>query len=159
MTKQVTRWSPDTCECVIDFEWDDADSPEARQHTHKTSIKTCPAHSQHHGKPEHFTVVTEENQLKNHTLVTAAQLSGVEMDITDAKVRAKVAAMNPKSDDEALVFEHVLRIGMQAKANNFVSEFNNNYSFDSERKLHIKLPKLTGAQKNTLKSDKVIVDE
>lgn len=41
-----TRWSPDTCGCVVDYEWDDADPAEGRAFTLVGVVARCPAHGQ-----------------------------------------------------------------------------------------------------------------
>lgn len=41
---KVTRWSPDTCECVLEYEWDTALEGSARVHSFKKVVKLCPEH-------------------------------------------------------------------------------------------------------------------
>lgn len=67
MNVKRTRWHPDTCGCVIDYEWDGDLAEDARVHT-VVSHLPCPAHAE----AEHE-VVTEENQQKNQAV--AAVLS------------------------------------------------------------------------------------
>jgi len=60
-------WSPDTCECQIEFEFDDELPPESREHKASKVIKKCPAHSttdiiDHH---DHYDTVLKENKRKN----------------------------------------------------------------------------------------------
>lgn len=43
MAQQRTRWRPDTCACVIDYEWDDDAPIEAREHV-PVAIEACPIH-------------------------------------------------------------------------------------------------------------------
>jgi len=63
--KQTTRWSPDTCGCVIDYEWDDAVPDSERTHIISKVITKCPAHASV-GLPNiHFTQVLDENTTKN----------------------------------------------------------------------------------------------
>ena len=61
----TTRWSPDTCGCVLEYEWDDTQPDSERTHTIKNVIKACPAHAKHAEKGEHYSVVLEENNRKN----------------------------------------------------------------------------------------------
>jgi hypothetical protein len=35
---QTTTWRPDTCKCVITYQWDDTISENARTHTYKTWV-------------------------------------------------------------------------------------------------------------------------
>ncbi len=65
--KKVTRWSPDTCECVIDYEWDDEEPVETREITVKTIIKKCPVHARR-GKASCFNEVLSENRRKNQAI-------------------------------------------------------------------------------------------
>lgn len=58
-----TTWSPDTCGCVIVYEWDDSLPSEERIHTFKRADKVCAAHLS--GSPNKMAVVLEENQRKN----------------------------------------------------------------------------------------------
>jgi len=64
--KRVTRWSPDTCGCILEYEWDDAEEETARVLSYKRTIKICPEHSALAGKPLYDQVVSE-NTRKNIT--------------------------------------------------------------------------------------------
>lgn len=66
--KKVTRWSPDTCGCVIDFEWD-TDNPDNAP-IGKTIVKSCSAHSVYTKASDAHITVLEENQRKNKTINT-----------------------------------------------------------------------------------------
>jgi hypothetical protein len=67
MAKHITRWTPDTCDCAIDLEWDDADPADQRQHVAVRS-KGCRAHAGVGGHAERAAIVTEENQRKNRAI-------------------------------------------------------------------------------------------
>lgn len=41
--KHCTRWRPDTCTCVVDYEWDDADPSPAQEHR-LVRATICAAH-------------------------------------------------------------------------------------------------------------------
>lgn len=43
---RVTRWSPDTCGCVLEYEWDDTKSENERIHSYVRTLKCCPEHEQ-----------------------------------------------------------------------------------------------------------------
>jgi len=60
----ITKWSPDTCTCIINYEWDPATSLADRIHTYTTTDKTCPTHANLVGQSLYDTLVNE-NQLKN----------------------------------------------------------------------------------------------
>lgn len=62
--KRITRWSPDTCGCILEYEWDDAQDENTRTHSFKRIIKTCPEHAVLAGKP-HYDQVLSENTRKN----------------------------------------------------------------------------------------------
>ena len=61
-----TLWRPDTCECVLEYQWDDQDPIEARAHVASRIIVSCPIHQ---GLPltEHLDAVTKDNVRKNKT--------------------------------------------------------------------------------------------
>lgn len=64
--KRVTTWSPDTCDCVLEYEWDDAQDENTRIHSFKRIIKACPEHAALAGKPLYDQVISE-NTRKNIT--------------------------------------------------------------------------------------------
>ncbi len=66
----TTRWSPDTCDCIIDYEWDADENPNTRKHTVKEVIRDCGRHGLKPTKEEHYKSVNEENIRKNFTLDT-----------------------------------------------------------------------------------------
>jgi len=64
---QITRWSPDTCGCVLEYEWDDAVAPDSRVHSHNRTVNKC----QHHadiGDSAAYDAVVDENSRKNISL-------------------------------------------------------------------------------------------
>lgn len=65
--KHVTRWSPDTCGCVIEFEWDDEEPDETRKHDLTNYVSKCPAH-QELDVEESYNIVKDENVRKNKAL-------------------------------------------------------------------------------------------
>jgi len=81
--RKVTRWYPDTCDCVIEYEWDDSESEEVRTHTLKRVVAKCHAHKavDHNSL---FDVVLEENRRKNHVFAIA---QSVREDLTPDKYR------------------------------------------------------------------------
>lgn len=64
---KVTRWSPDTCGCKIEYEWDTELDGLQRVHTWVNTVRTCAAHTAHSGPPL-YVVVHEENTRKNWML-------------------------------------------------------------------------------------------
>src|ERR1041384_5092005 len=67
MGAHTNIWSPDTCDCSIEFEFDDAVSANERVHIGKRIIKRCPAHQPEHFTDchDHYNSVLSENQRKN----------------------------------------------------------------------------------------------
>jgi hypothetical protein len=81
MAIKRTRWTPDTCGCVLEYEWDDALPVDARVHRAVDAVP-CAIHASIHqaraaraGEAHrhlHATVV-EENRRKNQTLAALAE--------------------------------------------------------------------------------------
>lgn len=63
MSKQITRWRPDTCNCVLEYEWDNEDNPVNIQYTNKKIIEVC----EYHSGVEDFDYILNENKEKNKT--------------------------------------------------------------------------------------------
>jgi hypothetical protein len=62
-----TLWSPDTCDCSIEYEWNDSVPSERMVHTVYKVHKVCEAH-QHKSildRHDHYKTILEENQRKN----------------------------------------------------------------------------------------------
>jgi|SRR5215212_1109860 len=67
MATKTTRWSPDTCQCVLEYSWDDTVPENSRVHTPAAVINKCPAHSLLSNTDTHNTVF-DENPRKNLSL-------------------------------------------------------------------------------------------
>jgi len=78
MKMNVTRWSPDTCGCIIEYEWD-SDLPE-NERTHN-AVHTIPCEL-HRGKThkELFDHVGEENRRKNVSVSKAMDHLGLQFE-------------------------------------------------------------------------------
>lgn len=71
---QITRWSPDTCDCTTTFTWDRSSTEEAREHHPHRGEKHCSAHVHLKGNcNDHCNELLAENQHKNLTIHTVAQ--------------------------------------------------------------------------------------
>ena len=85
MTIQHTTWSPDTCKCEIEYEWDDTVSQELRTHNVSKVIKACAIHAAQPSKESHYVEVLDENQSKNKAIgllvKTIAKLDGGENEV------------------------------------------------------------------------------
>lgn len=65
MTIKTTRWSPDTCECVATYSWDDAVPDEQRVHT-PISLEPCADHTRlHPNNALRWQAMENENKGKN----------------------------------------------------------------------------------------------
>ena len=77
-----TQWSPDTCDCEIEYEWDTDVPAETRVHTAARMIKVCPEHEGTYDPGDDvktkagkiFTHMLENNHRKNKLLAKAAEL-------------------------------------------------------------------------------------
>ena len=82
MTIQRTRWQPDTCNCIIDYEWDDTVAQGQRVHAAAIIIRQCPAHAHHSDKHQMYDDLLSENTSKNRAigqiLETHPELNGKE---------------------------------------------------------------------------------
>lgn len=67
MALRQTIWQPDTCECMVTYQWDDTVAEDQRVHTPLNTIK-CPAHTSLTTHTQVFNVLTEENPRKNQIL-------------------------------------------------------------------------------------------
>jgi hypothetical protein len=125
----ITRWKPDTCECLIEYEWDDSVPADQRVHNYKHIIK-CEAHKNEADDKVAFDKVNDENKTKNRVL-------GHILDNFPALVDTVV--------DEAGGESKVLKPGLKY-----------DWSFDNQRKLQIDVIGVAPAQKaaivNSVKS-------
>lgn len=65
---KITRWKPDTCDCVLEYEWDTEEAEEVRTHT-PIKVQSCAAHQFMDQAPENvYGKVKEENSRKNIAL-------------------------------------------------------------------------------------------
>jgi hypothetical protein len=70
MTIQTTEWRPDTCGCVLYYQWDDTAPQDTRVHAPVDSIK-CTFHANQATHSAAFNSVIDENTRKNQGLQTA----------------------------------------------------------------------------------------
>lgn len=71
MTIRTTRWSPDTCSCVIEYTWDDTQPEATRTHTLDNYVNRCAAHSLLASDTDRWNAVFDENPRKNNALQTS----------------------------------------------------------------------------------------
>ena len=81
MALHINRWSPDTCACVFDYQWDDSVPADQRVHTLSNVINVCLQHPALKLNPvNHYAVVSEENVRKNRVygqLLTISSLTQI----------------------------------------------------------------------------------
>lgn len=85
MVTKVTRWSPDTCGCVFDYEWDDSETEDTRQHNFKQVVKECASHQhlQGNSKKDMYDSSLEENRRKNGTIAELLDKAAADFGATD----------------------------------------------------------------------------
>jgi len=64
---KITTWRPDTCDCELNYEWDETVAQDKRVHT-INSISVCIAHKNIATKEQIWDKVREENTTKNIVL-------------------------------------------------------------------------------------------
>lgn len=64
----INKWSPDTCGCVLQYQWDDSLPSEQRVHVALPADKLCSAHNHLTDHIEHHSKIVAENQNKNRTI-------------------------------------------------------------------------------------------
>lgn len=65
MTIKTTRWSPDTCGCVIEYQWDDTTSEATRVHTPVNIVSQCSIHSSFSTAADLYSHIMWDSQRKN----------------------------------------------------------------------------------------------
>lgn len=76
---KVTRWSPDTCGCILDYQWDTEIPSDLRTHTFLDPVRVCQPHSV---MPDSqvASMVYEENRRKNWSLdIVHSQLPDLDL--------------------------------------------------------------------------------
>lgn len=68
MAIQETRWRPDTCTCLLVYEWDSLVTLTNRVHTFKRADVICPEHQSLLTELDAYTAALENNQRKNKTV-------------------------------------------------------------------------------------------
>lgn len=82
---RVTRWHPDTCECIVDFEWDDS-LPAV--HNIKEVIRACAPHAGL-SPTQLWAALMDENPRKNYTFGFAEAITPVNADDCEWSFNAK----------------------------------------------------------------------
>jgi hypothetical protein len=76
MKLQTTTWSPDTCDCEIEYQWDDDLPQDERTHTISFVKKGCQNHRNLlPNATVTYSCILDENNKKNNTLQTALEIA------------------------------------------------------------------------------------
>lgn len=122
--KKITRWRPDTCGCIIEYEWDDSEAEDSRTHTLRSeSSIPCAIHAA--DGEELMNVVLTENQTKNQVrqslLHEAASLRK-----NDAEFRDGVEFQYSFNENRQLVVDLVGATALEKVAmRNVIQKFGN----------------------------------
>lgn len=90
MTQHITTWRPDTCECEVQYSWDDSVPAEERVHSLHKVVKACaehPADAHEVGTDMSQVHVHQKNTHKNFSIKKLGDALG----ITDSKEVADIA--------------------------------------------------------------------
>lgn len=69
MTLKTTRWYPDTCDCILEYQWDDEVQEDSRTHTPTNIVQKCTAHQTLPNNTNTiYDTINEENPRKNKAL-------------------------------------------------------------------------------------------
>lgn len=84
----VTRWSPDTCDCVVEYEWDTELSENQRVHTPKNVVRKCEEHKNDNDANVHAKL-NEENPRKNKLMGRLEQFAELVESNPDGSVKLR----------------------------------------------------------------------
>ena|SRR5215216_381079 len=74
MAIQTTTWSPDTCDCELQYSWDDAEPEDTRVHSISFVNRSCNSHRNLlPNAAVTYSCVLDENSKKNKSLQTALE--------------------------------------------------------------------------------------
>lgn len=65
MALKTNIWKPDTCNCIVEYEFDDSLSIDQVTHTIKNSISKCSIHTDEPTLQDHWNALRNENPKKN----------------------------------------------------------------------------------------------
>ena len=143
---KVTRWSPDTCGCILEYEWDDTKNESERTHTLKNIIKKCPAH---HDEPIVFNTVLDENKRKNtafHTILSEiagipeTQLNARIEEEADTFLKTQFNISLVEARLEPMLVDNIRLASSLAERKLGLSQSEYLWSFDVNRVLQVSLP-------------------
>ena len=136
MALNITTWSPDTCKCEIEYEWDDAVSQDLRIHSAHKINKACPFH-QFADKVQHYNAVHEENTRKNDVFSEVLEKIPSLYQILTSQEKNILQLMARIKGDEIAILDKVLRQGVKV-----------DWSFDAQRNLIVELKGFDAQEKS-----------
>lgn len=81
----TTRWSPDTCGCTVEYQWDTTTPEDQRVHTPINTVISCPAHSVVGlNVATHYNTLLSENTRKNKVHGQLLTISNLTQTITNS---------------------------------------------------------------------------
>jgi hypothetical protein len=92
MTIRTTRWRPDTCDCIIEYNWDDSTPLNARTFNLDRLNRKCTAHENLQTDMDVWNTVMEENPRKNHavqTILDNAPSQAIDINAEDGSITFK----------------------------------------------------------------------
>ena len=96
MTIKTTRWNPDTCGCVIEYQWDDTVPQDQRVHTPVNIVSQCNVHGSFNAPSDLYNHVLFDSQRKN---LLFAILQGLNPNLTLDQYNAGVWSFTTRSPD------------------------------------------------------------
>lgn len=122
--KHITRWKPDTCNCVLEYEWDDQEPSDTRVHTPIT-VEACEVHSSITDVASGFDAVLQENKYKNEAVAVLME-----------KLPAKSVEIVTDKDGSV---RKELKVGYEIS-----------FDFDGDRKLKLDVKGLSKLEKDAV---------
>jgi hypothetical protein len=89
----MTTWSPDTCDCVIEYS-DDGNT------THLNTVRACAKHQKHGNSPAHLAAVLAHNRKKNYALNSMIEQG---LDLQTSGVSLSYDPASPSDDEPVIV--------------------------------------------------------
>lgn len=125
----ITRWSPDTCNCVIEYSWDAETSEDDRVHRFHQVVEQCEEHAGIEKHQDVHSHVLAENQTKNR----------VEGSVFDHVSRLKHKTVDPQGNVQIVLHpsvQHVWKFVGKDSDRHLESTFlNANFTSDEVAKL------------------------
>ena len=134
----ITTWRPDTCDCEIEYAWDDSIPQDGRVHTAHKINRVCPAHVAETDKVKHYETVLEENHRKNLTIDLIYQNGGKRI-LTLAEKQQMSLFFAVQGEGNRPVPDDVWKLGVKV-----------DWSFDVNRSLVVDIKGLTSAEKTAI---------